>query len=144
MTDGAQAWFLLLTTFQFLFTAPSYEIFVRMATGWALCPGRRVITRIYQIAEPLGQRAHDAYHRFFADGAWSLALAWQLLAQLLVTTLCREGRIELSLDDTAFHKAGRKVEGAGWWRDAVRSTGQKTVHCFGLNLVVLTVCYQPR
>ena len=120
MIDGAQAWYLLLATFQCMFTAPSYEIFVQMATGWTLCPGRRVLTRIYQIAEPNGQRAHDAYHRFFPDGAWDLACLWELLAKLLIKILCHQGLIELSLDDTAFHKSGRKVDGAGWWRDAVR------------------------
>ena len=143
MIDGAQAWYLLLATFQFMFPAPSYEIFVQMATGWTLCPGRRVLTRIYQIAEPNGKRAHDAYHRFFPDGVWNLECLWELLAKFLIEILCRQGLIELSLDDTAFHKSGRKVNGAGWWRDAVRSTGQKTVHCFGLNLVVLTFFYQP-
>ncbi len=35
MSHGAQAWFLLLSEFQFMFTAPSYPIFVQMATGWA-------------------------------------------------------------------------------------------------------------
>ena len=143
MNDGAQTWLLLLATFQYMFTGPSYEIFIQLATAWTLCPGRRVITRIYQIAEPLGHRAHDAYHRFFSDGAWNLAMLWKLLAKLSIDRLCRAGAIELSLDDTAFHKSGRKVDGAGWWRDAVRSTGQKVVHCFGLNLVVLTYCYTP-
>ena len=143
MSHGAQAWFLLLAEFQFMFTAPSYPIFVQMATGWARCPGRRVITRIYQIAQPRGWRAHDAYHRFFPRGSWDLACLWELLATLLIKTLRQQGVIELSLDDTAFHKTGRKVDGAGWWRDAVRSTGQKTVHCFGLNLVVLTFCHTP-
>jgi hypothetical protein len=35
------------------------------------------------------------------------------------------------------------VAGAGWWRDAVRSTGTRTVHALGLNLVVLTLRVHP-
>jgi len=42
-----------------------------------------------------------------------------------------------------FHKTGRHVAGAGWWRDAVRSTGGRVVHGFGLNLVVLTLRVKP-
>jgi hypothetical protein len=49
----------------------------------------------------------------------------------------------LDLDDTVFHKTGRRVDGAAWWRDAVRSTGTRVVHCLGLNVVVLTLRVTP-
>ena len=110
---------------------------------WALCPGRRSITRIYPLAEPAGKRAHDAYHRFFRAGAWCMAQLWRRLAVLLVEALYPTGLIPLAVDDTAFHKTGRKIQGDSWWRDAVRSTGGKVVHCFGLNLVVITLLVQP-
>lgn len=83
------------------------------------------------------------YHRFFREGAWNMRLIWKQVAHLLVKTFAPCGVIRLALDDTAFHKSGRKVDGAGWWRDAVRSTGTKVVHCFGLNIVVLTLQVQP-
>ena len=47
------------------------------------------------------------------------------------------------MDDTIFHRTGRKVDGAGWWRDAIRSTASYVVHCWGLNLVVLTLRVIP-
>ncbi|HZU16771.1 MAG TPA: hypothetical protein VFD01_09285 [Candidatus Dormibacteraeota bacterium] len=40
--------------------------------AWVMCPGRHTITRLYLIAEPDGDRARDAYHRFLRAGAWSL------------------------------------------------------------------------
>jgi transposase len=52
---------------------------------------------------------------------------WKLLTVLLVKTFAAQGTIELDLDDTLFHRWGRNVCGAGWWRDAVRSTGKRTV-----------------
>lgn len=140
---GECIWLGLLGSFAPAFTAPSLQLFSSIATGWVLCPGRRTITRIYQLADPHGGRAHDAYHRFFRIGAWSMNLLWKLLAERLVSRLYPSGSIPLDLDDTAFHKSGRKVAGAGWWRDAVRSTGKKVVHCFGLNLVVLTLRVEP-
>ena len=136
-------WVELLAGFAPAFTNPSRQLFMRLASGWVLCPGRRTITRIYQLAEPQALRAHDAYHRFFRAGAWSMPALWTPLAQLLVNRFYPSGAIPLDLDDTAFHKSGRKVEGAAWWRDPVRSTGQKLVHCFGLNLVVLTLRVHP-
>jgi hypothetical protein len=62
-----------------------------------------------------------------------------LLARIYYPT----GVIPTDLDDTLFHHSGRKVNGAGWWRDAVRSTGAKIVHAWGLNLVVLTLRINP-
>jgi len=47
---------------------------------------------------------------------------WQLLMKILIQTFCRNGTITLVLDDTLFHRSGRKGNGAGWWRDAVRLT----------------------
>ncbi len=51
--------------------------------------------------------------------------------------------IPLDLDDTLYGKAGGKVEGAGIFRDPVRSTVHRTVYARGLNLVVLTLRVQP-
>jgi hypothetical protein len=91
------------------------------------------------IADPEGHRAHDAYHRFLRAGAWSMAQLWCLLALLLVTHLDLPRHLVLYLDDTLFHKTGRKVKGAGNFRDPIRSTGNQVVYALGLNLVVLTI-----
>ena len=69
-----------------------------------------------------------------------MAQLWRLLAKALVSALA--GSLEeltLAVDDTLFHRAGRKVEGAGCFRDAVRSTKKHVVYALGLNLVVVTL-----
>jgi len=63
--------------------------------------------------------------------------------RLLVATFWRTGLITRALDDTLFHHSGKKIDGAGWWRDAVRSSKNKHVSAWGLNLVVLTLQIQP-
>ena len=68
---------------------------------------------------------------------------WRLLAPLLDSHLEGNLRLVLDLDDTLFHKAGRKVNGAGSFREPIRSRGQRTVFAHGLNLVVLTLRVQP-
>lgn len=143
MNGGADAWSALLALFLECFHQPTATVFARLAIGWVLCPGRHTLTRVYPLAEPRSQKAHDAYHRFFRVGAWCMAQLWERLARRLVERFYPQGVIPLTLDDTTFHKTGRKMDGAGWWRDAVRSTGQKVVHCFGLNLVVLCVRIDP-
>ena len=140
---GWGAWQALLAAFMPVFNAPSFDIFMRVAGAWVACPGRRTITRLYALAEPSGQRAHDAYHRFFREADWQGRGLWKILATLLVAAFHRAGVIPLDLDDTLYHKSGRKVAGAGWWRDAVRSTGTRVVHGFGLNILVLTLRVEP-
>jgi hypothetical protein len=136
-------WTELLQQFFPIFTAPGAALFVRLMTGWVLCIRRRTVTGMIPFADPLGLRAHDAYHRFLPDGRWELSALWQILARMLVSTFCRTGVIVLALDDTLFHHSGRKVNGAGYWRDAVRSTQKHIVTAWGLNLVVLTLQLQP-
>ena len=49
------------------------------------------------------------------------------------------GAVPILIDDTLFKKTGRRVEGTGIFRDAVRSTRSKVVYALGLNLVVATL-----
>jgi len=126
-----------------VFTAPSYAIFTDLATGWVCAPGRRTITAMIAVADPAGRRAHDAYHRFVRDGAWSMHRLWQALTGHLVARFAPTGVVELACDDTLLHHQGRNVEGAGTFRDAVRSTLGRVVYARGLNLVVITLTVHP-
>jgi hypothetical protein len=143
MPNDILVWEAIIAGFAPLFTAPTFQLFGEIIGGWVLCPGRHTVTRIYQIAEPAFKRSHDEYHRFFPDAAWVLPKLWRHVAVIAVALFHPTGLIPVDIDDTVFHKTGQKVDGAGWWRDAVRSTKTKVVHCFGLNLIVLTVRVNP-
>ncbi|MFH1613454.1 MAG: transposase [Planctomycetota bacterium] len=143
MYNITSAWTELIQQFLPVFTTPTGEIFVRLITGWILCTVRRTVTGIIPYADPPALHAHDAYHRFFPHARWDMSRLWMLLALTLVQTVHPKGTITLALDDTLFHRSGRKVNGAGWWRDAVRSTRKNTVFAWGLNLVVLTLQIKP-
>lgn len=136
-------WQTIIQQFFPIFTAPTAEIFMSLVTGWVICTAKRTITGILPFANQQRQRPHDAYHRFFPDASWTPSQLWKMLMLLLVKIFYPSGVIPTDLDDTLFHHSGRKVNGAGWWRDAVRSTGTKVVHAWGLNLVVLTLRVNP-
>lgn len=68
---------------------------------------------------------------------------WKTLTLMMVSALKLTGIIMIDLDDTLFHKSGKKVNGAGIFRDPVRSSGKKVVYALGLNLVVLTLRITP-
>ena len=90
---------------------------------------------------------YEAYVAFCREGRWpkqsELMRVWAhlLVNHLLVRQLQGLSELWLLLDDTLFHKTGRKVVGTGRYRDAVAS-GVKTVTAWGLNIVVLAL-YVP-
>ena len=143
MAATITTWMSLIQQFLPFFTRPTGQIFARLTIGWLLCTARRTVTGMLPFADPLGEHAHDAFHRIFPAARWSMAKLWHKLAIILIQRFCRDGIITLALDDTLFHHSGTKINGAGWWRDTVRSTKSKTVYAWGLNLVVLTLQIQP-
>ena len=134
-----EAWPLLLALFSPVFTAPAFAIFKELATVWALCPVRRTVTGLIRGGGLLDKRPHDAYHRLVRVASWSLDELWTFTARLLVRLFAPEGRIDLLTDDTLFHRPGRHINGAGTFRDAVRSGGKSVVYDRGLNLVPLAL-----
>ncbi|MDI6773550.1 MAG: transposase, partial [bacterium] len=129
---GAAEWDALLQACAAVFTRPSFILFWTLGSAWVLCPGRRTVTRMIRVADPAGTHAHDAYHRLLRAGTWSLTALWRTLAGLVVATFPPSGPLVLDLDDTLFHKTGRKIAGAGLFRDPVRSTARTVVYARGL------------
>lgn len=139
-----QRWLKCLSVLQPAFTRPGWRLLQSLLIGWVLCTSRRTVVGIYRQAEPAQERAHDSYHRFIRCGSGTPEEVWRLLAQTMVSSLVPEGPIEVDLDDTLLHRSGRKVNGAGAWRDAVRSSGKHTVIAWGLNQVLVTLRVHPR
>jgi len=135
-------WQQLLQHFFPVFTAPTADVFAALVSGWLLCTGRRTVTGMVRSAAILCEKPHDSFHRFFAKARWSMAQLWRLLIILLVKKFYPSGTIHLDLDDTLFHRRGRKVQGASRWRDPVRSE-KLIVFARGLNLIVLTLRVRP-
>jgi hypothetical protein len=118
-----------------VFTQPGSQLFLRLVAGWVVCPSRHTVTGILSYADPDGCRSHDAYHRFFRAGAWCMSALFRAWSAVLVGALCPAGPLWLLTDDTVHKKTGRKMDGAAWCRDAVRSSGQHVVYVWGLKVV---------
>lgn len=140
---GAGEWAAFLQACAAVFTRPSVLLFGTLVSAWVLCPGRRTVTRMIRVADPEAEHAHDAYHRFLRAGARTMTELWHTLVRLLVARLMPAGVLHADVDDTLFHKAGRKIDGAGSFRDPVRSTARNVVYALGLNMVVLTLRLTP-
>ncbi|MGH8999647.1 MAG: IS701 family transposase [Acidimicrobiia bacterium] len=124
------------------FTSPSFALFAELICAWVCATGRRTICGMVAVMDP-GRKAHDAYHRLIRAGAWSLDGLWATMVALVVARLDPDQPIVCLIDDTLMHRPGRKVEGAGSYRDAVRSTHSRVVYARGLCLVVLAIRLRP-
>lgn len=138
-----RSWREALALFAPIFTAPAFAIFQELLTAWVVCPARRTVTGMMRGGGLVTRRPHDAYHQLVRSASWSLDELWTLTALLLVRLFAPEGRIDLLTDDTLLHRGGREIEGAGVFRDAVRSGGKSVVYDRGLNLVPLTLRVRP-
>jgi DDE superfamily endonuclease len=136
-------WKMLLGRAAGVFTSPSFTLFCELTSAWVCATGRRTICGMVAVMDPATRAAHDAYHRLVRAGTWSPGALWAVTVTMVVEHLQPDAPIVCYLDDTLFHRSGRKVEGAGSFRDAVRSTRNRIVYARGLNLVVLAVRIDP-
>ena len=146
MSRPGSTWKALLAGVAGAFTSPSFALFIDLTQAWVCATGRRTITGMVSVMDPGTRRAHDAYHRLVRAGAWSADALWDAMLTAVIAVVdrvCADGPLVCLLDDTLFHRPGRKVEGAGSFRDAVRSTHKRVVFARGLNLVVLAIRVTP-
>jgi hypothetical protein len=122
------------------FTTPGTLLFEQLVTAWALCPGRRTLTRLWSVIPADRRRRYGAYARWVREGKWSPDELWRHLVVQLAEHWAPGGRLVLLLDDTLVNKSGRQVDGAGYFHDAVTSTAvAHKVTAWGLNVVVLAL-----
>jgi hypothetical protein len=98
------SWITFLHLFAPCFTSPGQLLFEQLVTAWALCPGRRTLTRLWSVIPAERRRRYGAYARWVREGKWSPDELWRRLVVQLVEHWVPEGRLILLLDDYA---AGR-------------------------------------
>lgn len=118
-------------------TAPTFDSFVTVLTGWVFAR-RRIVTRMILAADAVGEKHHSAFHRVFAAAQWSLdALGLMVLA--LILPWLGDAPIVVAIDDTLARKRGLKVYGAGMHYDPLISSRRKALTNWGHSWVVLGV-----
>lgn len=134
----------LVSSFEFVLrdlavtmTAPSFQNFTLLITGWVFA-ARRTVTGMIGAAGLAGVRHHAAFHRLFSAARWSLDALGLAVFRVLEIWL-EEGSILLALDDTLAAKRGLKVFGAGMHYDPQLSSRGKAITRWSHNWVILSV-----
>lgn len=127
----------VLQEFHYVFTAPSFQTFCALMTGWCLSPRRRFITELILSSGSTHDGHHSGYHRFFSQASWSLDFLWRVLACLLLRTFAASGLVELAGDDTLCRKRGLTIYGTGMHHDPLISSRALKLVSWGHDWVVL-------
>jgi len=100
------------------FTAPSFATMAALVTGILGSPGARTVTGMWQAAGLAGRAHWSRAHRFFSRAAWELDAVGLALARAVVAAFIPAGgAITVAVDDTLFHRYGKKVHGAKYQHD---------------------------
>jgi len=128
----------LLRRFRSCFTAPGYEVFTAMFTGFILRPVERTVCGMLTGAGLAGIWHHSRAHRFFSGTRWDVQQVGLILAALVVELLLPpDAAIMLAIDETLTRRRGPKVFAASWWHDG--SAAGATKISYGNSWVVLAI-----
>jgi hypothetical protein len=108
----------LLIAFGPCFTAPTMRTFQALVVGFLAWPGQHTVTGMLVGAGLAGRRHHDLAYRFFSTARWSADQLGLILLDLITQTLLPPGApVVLAVDDTLWHRTGRKIHGTAWHHD---------------------------
>jgi SRSO17 transposase len=134
----------LLQPLSGVMTAPTFDTFLTVVTGWVFARRRTVTGMIVAAGVVTGAKHHSAYHRLFSAARWSLdELGLAVLALILPLTPPQGGAaVLLAVDDTLARKRGLKIFGVGMHHDPLLSTRKTAIMNWGHCWVVLGVVLQ--
>jgi hypothetical protein len=135
-TSSFTAW---LCEFRYVFTQPSFQIFLCLMTGWVLSCRRRFVTELIWSSGCTHRGHHSRYHNFFSKSVWDLDSLSCVLAKLLVAAFAPTGILFVGVDDTLCRRRGLTVYGTGMHHDPLISSRAKPLVSWGHDWVVLTL-----
>jgi SRSO17 transposase len=127
----------LLQPFSSVFTAPTFQTFAAIVTGWLLSHRHRYITEVIFSCGKVGVGHWCRFHRFFSHAAWELDTLSLHLAKLVVAILAPGATFLWAVDDTLCRKRGLTLYGAGMHYDPLISSRAKALVSWGHDWVVL-------
>ena len=130
-----------------VFTAPTFATFVLLVTGALGGSGARTVTGMWSAAGMSTVRHWSSAHRFFSHARWDTDALGLALARIVVAAfVAQDAAVTVAVDDTLFHRYGRKVFGVFWQHDgsAKGRDGIGRGNCFVIAGLVTGVPFTDR
>jgi hypothetical protein len=130
----------LLATLRPCFTMPSFRTFTVLVAGMIAQPGRRTVTGMWCAAGLAGVWHHARAHWFFGRARWCADTLGLAVLTLVVDRLLPGGApLLIAVDDTLFHRSGRRVHAAGWHHDGAAKGPRSNKTAWANNWVIAAV-----
>ena len=129
----------LVWAFRSCFTAASFRTFAALVAGMIAQPGRRTVCGMLVAAGLSQVWHHSRAHWFFGRARWQPIQLSAVLTRLVVDRCVPAGAAVLvAVDDTLFHRSGRRVADAAWFYDGAADVpkGARRAVGFGHNWVI--------
>jgi hypothetical protein len=127
----------VMTLFQGIFTAPSWQTFTSLACGWALATDRHTITTYLWLTGATTVKHFSRFYVFLGcplyHKRWDL---WGAVVRLAAQCVPEGEVIRVSFDDTTKKKAGTHIEGLARYRNGAGSARQEYRTLRGVNFVL--------
>src|SRR5579862_8083517 len=127
----------LLQQFLPVFTAPTFQTFVAILTGWALSPRHRYVTEVIFASGNVHNGHWCRFHRFFSQSAWDPDVLSLYLTKLVARILAPGATLLWAVDDTLCRKRGLTLYGVDMHHDPLISSKAKPLVSWGHDWVVL-------
>jgi len=127
----------IMAAFAPLFTNPVFHHAQVLIVGAILARGKRTVTSALRAVGLSRERHFTNYHRVLNRAVWNACFAAKVLLGLMVSLLPPGVPLQILVDETMERRKGEKIKTKGVFRDAVRSSRKKVVHCYGLRWVAM-------
>jgi hypothetical protein len=127
----------VMSLFAGLFTASSWQTFTLLAYGWAVASGERQTITTYLWLSGATTVKHFSCFYLFLGGALYTArwLFWGRIIRMAAQWIPATEPIRIIVDDSTKKKAGRHIEGVGYYRNGAGTARQEYRTLRGLNFV---------
>ena len=129
----------VLCAFAPLFTAPVWQNACILSIGAILCIGKRTVTSALKVMGLKDDKHFTNFHHVLNRAKWAPLYGSKILLTLIVAVLPQSWPLIILVDETIERRKGNKIKAKGCYRDAVRSSHNKVVNCFGLKWISMMV-----
>jgi len=128
---------IVLYAFAPLFSTRVWNHAQILAIGAILCTGKRTVTSALRVMGLSKDKRFTNYHRVLNRAVWSTRQGAKILLGLITFLVPPTWPLIIGIDETIERRQGKKIKHKGCYRDGVRSTKKKVVHCFGLKWICM-------
>ena len=127
----------VLFAFAPLFSSPVWQNATALAIGAILFVGKRTVTSALKVMGLQHEKHFANYHRVLNRSKWNVLNGANILLGLIIRLVPPDWPLIIAVDETIERRKGKKIKAKGCYRDSVRSSQSKVVHCFGLKWICM-------